>query len=227
VKLSLECPWPKGPALVINAAQKPIEIGWWEDNAWRTFQFAQGEVLEQLFQLTQSVLTQAERTLEDVQSFIYNTGPGSLLGLRLAAMAIATWRTLPQCQKATLLRFSGLQLSALALSQKIEYNEAFLLSDFRRGAFNKIQIKDQQLSTLSTISSDDLALLDAPLFFQPGVRSFQPPPPNATVINSQLHNLPSILKHSPDASLLQLVDQPFVYTPEIPSFVKWSAQRHR
>ena len=82
-------------SLVIDGSGSAVFTGLLDaDNQWLAKVEANGAPLEELFPAMEVALTESGLSLADIDSYIYCEGPGSVLGLRLCAMAIKTWSRL-------------------------------------------------------------------------------------------------------------------------------------
>ena len=103
---------PPLPALVIDASGPSVCVGLLaDDRNWLAHTEAPGAALECLFPAVEATLNTAQLRFEQLRSFIYCEGPGSVLGLRLCAMAIETWSRLYPTA-AQLYSYNSLQLCA-------------------------------------------------------------------------------------------------------------------
>jgi tRNA threonylcarbamoyladenosine biosynthesis protein TsaB len=183
-----------------------------------------GAPLEELFPAIEIALKEANVQLSDIQNYIYCEGPGSVLGLRLCAMAIETWvRLYPQ--SAQLFKYNSLQLCAVNLQHAHpELSNALIVSDWKKGAWNALYIKDGQIGCTEVIDDAGLKAWPSALYHMPQRKGWQSPPPAATTLQydpsiiSEVRQHPALLKSSSGVEL---------YSSGINTFQKWTATRHR
>ena len=102
-------------SLVIDGSGIAVFAGLLDaENRWLAKAERDGSPLEELFPLIEAVLTESGLSLDDIGSYIYCMGPGSVLGIRLCAMAIETWSRLYP-KSVQYYKYNSLQLSAHAL----------------------------------------------------------------------------------------------------------------
>ena len=78
-------------SLVIDGSGSSVFAGLLDaDKQWLTKIEHVGAPLEELFPVIQLALFESGLSLNDIGGYIYCEGPGSVLGLRLCAMAIET-----------------------------------------------------------------------------------------------------------------------------------------
>ena len=82
------------------------------DGQWIAVHKGQTGALKDLHNGIRLCLEQAGILLEDVSGFLYCEGPGSILGLRLAAMMLRTWRSIPSLSAKPLFAWRSGPLAA-------------------------------------------------------------------------------------------------------------------
>lgn len=83
---------PQGvPLLFVDASAPLVQVGVWQDGAWLAHLCVDAPALEAIFHTVRTVLAQAGVPLAGIGGFIHNEGPGSILGIRLGAMALRVW----------------------------------------------------------------------------------------------------------------------------------------
>jgi tRNA threonylcarbamoyladenosine biosynthesis protein TsaB len=183
-----------------------------------------GAPLEELFPAVEEALKESNRTLADISSYIYCEGPGSVLGLRLCAMAIETWTRLYP-QSAQLFKYNSLRLTALVLLHAHpQLKDALIVADWKKGAWNAVFIKDGVVGSTEVIDDAGLAAWDGALYHLPQRKGWQGPPSNAQTLDynpaiiSEIRHHPALLQSSEDVEL---------YSSGINTFQKWTPTRHR
>jgi tRNA threonylcarbamoyladenosine biosynthesis protein TsaB len=86
---------PPEPCLVLDgSARVGVRVGVLRDGRWSGEGVAAEGALEATFACAESALRAAGLTLADIRSFAVCVGPGSILGIRVAALAARAWATL-------------------------------------------------------------------------------------------------------------------------------------
>jgi len=147
------------PALVIDGSGTSIFTGvLGDDGQWLAYSEKLGAPLEKLFPAVEATLKTAKLSLEQIQSYIYCEGPGSVLGLRLCAMAIETWSRLYPASAHTY-AYNTLQLCAHLIIKDLAPSEATLVvSDWKKGAWNAVYINNGSIS--ETGVADDITIAE-------------------------------------------------------------------
>ena len=183
-----------------------------------------GAPLEELFPAVEAALNEAGLDLSAVSSYLYCEGPGSVLGLRLCAMAIETWARLYP-QSANLYKYNSLQLSALSLvNSNPTLQDALIVSDWKKGAWNAIYMQSGKVSSNIVIDDEKMAAWQGALYHLPQRKGWQSPPSNAQTLAYDPSQIDK-LRHQP--ALLQATETVELYSSGINTFQKWTPTRHR
>ena len=111
-----------------------------------------------LFSSISDLLSEIDLPLDEIRTIAYCAGPGSMLGLRTAAMGIRAWQATGILDSASIYSFTSLQIGAeLVGSQEEEAEEDFLLvTDARRNSWNAIERKSGEIGEVKLISNESL-----------------------------------------------------------------------
>jgi tRNA threonylcarbamoyladenosine biosynthesis protein TsaB len=196
------------PALVIDAASSEIQVGFLEGNApaaakWTT----SGE--EAGVAVFEGVRTLGIE-LDKVRAFVFCDGPGSVLGIRTAAMALRTWHVL---QRRPLFGYCSLGLVAHALGR----DDVTVIADARRETWHCYRIGSGLMRVPAADLTGDLVM---PEHF----RHWSALPPN---VRSVPYSVGNLLPKIWDADLLIETESPDAFLHEEPSYVTWTPQIHR
>lgn len=213
------------PALVIDGSGSSVFTGILGANSeWLGLSEQVGAPLEELFHSVETTLEAAQLKLSDIRSYIYCEGPGSVLGIRLCAMAIETWSRLYP-ESAKFFSYNSLCLTASALkSSEPELDQALIVTDWKKGAWNAIRAGNDASGSIEVIDDSQLEEWNGPLYHLPQRKGWQAPPENAVTLQydpsalSQIHG---------DAGLLQKTEGIELYSSGINTFQKWTPTRHR
>lgn len=213
------------PLLVIDGSGPACFAGVLDaDQKWIGRTEIDGAPLESLFPAVKAVLDGAGLELEALRGYIYCQGPGSVLGLRLCAMALETWSRLqptpPPC-----FAYNSLQLvAACILADHPELENALLVSDWKKGAWNAVLIEAGRPRTPHVADDSEIQEWTAPLFHLPQRKGWQTPPAHATTVANTPARLPELLAQS---DLLTPTPGIQLHTSGVNTFQKWIPTRHR
>jgi tRNA A37 threonylcarbamoyladenosine modification protein TsaB len=212
------------PALVIDGSSASTFVGiLGVDLHWLGYTCSGKPPLESLFTTVESVSKEADLPLGNLRAYLYTEGPGSVLGLRLCAMAIETWsRLFPH--SANYFAYNSLTLvAAQVLSQSPETRDALILSDWKKDLWNAVAIKSGQIQDPAPVTPETLVSSQSPLYHLPARKGWQSPPREAQRIEARPDRLPQLL-NTPD--LLKRTQGVQLYSAGSNTFQKWTARRH-
>jgi len=126
-----------GAWLMLDAAWPVAAVGLWDAGAWRAFVRTEGPAVEALFGAIDTAFATAGIALGDVAGYLYAGGPGSILGLRTAAMALGTWRAAPGLNRKPVLAYDSIVIaSRLAALEGLPASTVFAAA--RRDRWNAL-----------------------------------------------------------------------------------------
>ncbi|HLS27213.1 MAG TPA: hypothetical protein VK041_01070, partial [Opitutales bacterium] len=83
-----------GLFLLIDAAGPLVQTALWSDGAWLRWIGSREEAGRSVFAGVQEIFRSEGISLKNLSGFFFCEGPGSMLGVRIAAMAIRGWQTM-------------------------------------------------------------------------------------------------------------------------------------
>ncbi|MEX0330938.1 MAG: hypothetical protein AB3N64_05885 [Puniceicoccaceae bacterium] len=212
---------PEGTWLLIDAAGPESTIGLVSNGEWRAMDQSEGDFLEWHEGAVKALLEECGLVLADLSGVIYASGPGSSLGLRLAAMFIRTLRQVPELAHWQCLQYQNLEL---ALATGDPHRREELVAPWRRDCLHYAQVVDREpmrfrkealhLDEHQRLPAHGILLGRRPANHAQGIEWH--PYPSRTI--------PATLSTFPE--LLTAVDMPLPYVAEEPEFAKWSPRRH-
>lgn len=212
------------PALVLDGSAPSTFVGvLGRDYRWLA-QCRRAEApLEGLFPAVSAALAESGCHFGDLRSQVYAAGPGSVLGLRLCAMAMETWRRLyPEMRP--LYAYNSLQLTAALLRHDHPtLTRARILSDWKKDLWNSVALEDKEIGELRPIPTDAPTDPEETLYHLPARKGWQTPPAGAQTLSYQPERLPEVLD---TRGLLHETPEVELYSAGANTFQKWTAQRH-
>ncbi|MDR3229183.1 MAG: hypothetical protein LBT53_07215 [Puniceicoccales bacterium] len=226
------------PFLFLDAAGRLPVTGVWRDGTWLAFHRAENPAAsETLFALIDATLADAklrptklgkdsERSeLGGLGGFIFAEGPGSVLGIRIAAIALRSWLALPEFAGKPVFAFGSLTLAAhLLLRNSPDRRDFSLLADSRLGRWNTLAVRNSVVpETFSEMSATELAVLPQPRFRITQRALGEPPSPWEPFPENLLERDPATLAVP---NLMHTTNAPdAANTPA--QYAKWAPLRHR
>lgn len=198
--------------LLIDSASARVQVGLWSASS-PTPQWYQSdtEAGTGVFTGVELLLQQAGLTIAAIDAFIFCEGPGSVLGIRTAAVALRTWRVLNP--NAATYTYQSLDLVARSLSRA----ELSVIADARRDTWHVTQLGQP----LRRVPSADLT---GELVMPEHFRHWTPLPP---FLGRTPYAVAELLANLPDADLFRPVSEPDAFSHEEPTYVTWTPQIHR
>ncbi len=163
-----------------------------------------------LFAGAESLLAESGRRIADVRVFLYCEGPGSVLGIRTAAVALRTWRVL---NPAPVFAYRSLDLVAHALSDPT----VSVIADARRDSWHAARI-GEPLRRVPT------AELRGALAMPEHFRHWTPLPES---VRRTPYDVSELLPALPDAELFRPTEEPDAFLHDEPSYATWTPQVHQ
>lgn len=216
--------YPDSILLLLDASASKVQVGLLQGKVWLAFRELEEEAINSIFAGTSACLKEAKMPLEEVAGFLFCEGPGSILGIRLAAMAINGWRSQPAHRQAPVFSFRSLEAAVSLFKHKGESMPFHIVSEYRQGRWHLASVKkDGQCTDITMVETDALSKLQGAIYYIPRRINVPAPPAFIQPRDYSLRELPHVLN---SANLLRQTDKPEAYQPEKPVYVKWDAKRH-
>lgn len=212
------------PTLVIDGSSSRIFAGVLKNDRWLSSQHTEGNALESLFTTVEKTLIEASTHLNQIGAYIYNAGPGSVLGLRLTAMALETWGQLYP-ESRNFFAYNSLQFSMrLIQKDQPDLKEALLISDWKKNTWNAIYLEDGIVSDPGVASTEEITSYKGTVFHLPQRKGWQSPPEHAATLAFEPERINEVYRQN---SLLKNSQGIELYASAINTFQKWTPDRHR
>jgi tRNA threonylcarbamoyladenosine biosynthesis protein TsaB len=195
-----------GPLLLIDAASARIQVGWLSSSQAARWAGSDEESGVGVFQCLEQLALQPA----DAGAFVFCDGPGSVLGIRTAAMALRSWCVL---SPRPMFAYHSLAVVAEALGRP----GATIIADARRESWHSISPG----SHLHRVPAAELA---GELIMPDGFRHWSTLPAGVTRTS---YNLAELLPKIAERDLFRATDAPDAFLHEEPSYATWTPQIHR
>jgi len=208
--------------LCIDASAAQPSVGILKAGRWLSLHSFRAQALESIFAGTQQCLQDAGLSLQAIRGFIHCEGPGSVLGVRLSAMAIQSWRALPHWHNTEVRTYQSLQLVKAILMQQSPAHAPFhIISEARKDAWNYLSSNAETIQVISQAALDQLT--GKVYHYRQRTASHQTP---ATAVPFSLNrSLYADLFYRETITSLQ--DEPTQFAAVTKPYKKWSNTRHR
>jgi tRNA threonylcarbamoyladenosine biosynthesis protein TsaB len=194
------------PALVIDAASAQVQVGLLAPERPASWYASPDESGVAVFEGVKHLGVDPM----SVSAFIFCDGPGSVLGIRTAAMAVRTWNVL---HARPVFTYASLAVVAHALGRP----EVGVIADARRESWHHYAIG----RGLRRIPAAELS---GECVMPEHFRHWSTLPPGVTRVP---YSLAELLPKVWDVDLLRTTDAPDAFLHEEPHYVTWTPQIHR
>jgi tRNA threonylcarbamoyladenosine biosynthesis protein TsaB len=195
------------PLLLIDAASARIQVGLLAAGAPPRWSSRSDEAGVGVFEC----LDELNVVIDSVRSFAFCEGPGSILGIRISAMAVRTWNAL---QLRPTFGYFGLAVVAQAMGRP----DVAVIADARRGLWHRLVLG----GALGRVPATELA---GELATPEGFRHWDPLPPGT---NQAPYDLEDLFKRETvaRADLFRPAESPDAFLHQEPSYAKWVPHIH-
>jgi tRNA threonylcarbamoyladenosine biosynthesis protein TsaB len=177
-----------------------------------------------IFTGVEAVLAKARIGVAGLGALVFCEGPGSILGIRTAAMALRTWlaadgRALP------VFAYRSLELVAHDVRLSGIPAPFAVIADARRDSWHWVAAPvDGEIGPLQRVPAGTVAGFGGRLFTPAGFRAWARPPGAVSVIP---YSLPNLWRRQGDADLLRAAPQPDAFLHEDAAYAAWTPRIHR
>jgi tRNA threonylcarbamoyladenosine biosynthesis protein TsaB len=199
--------------LLIDTASARVQVGLWTAGETQPPRWvvSETEASTGLFDCVDAVLREAGLRIADIGTFVFCEGPGSVLGIRTAAVALRAWCVIQP--KAVVYSFQSLDLVARGLNRP----EVNVIADARRDSWHVMQLGQ----SLRRVPPSELC----GEFVMPAhFRHWSALPAG---IGTTGYDVAELLTALPDADLFRASNEPDAFSHEEPSYVTWTPQIHQ
>ncbi|MDR0901759.1 MAG: peptidase M22 [Opitutaceae bacterium] len=215
--------------LVIDAASARVQTGLFLPSAEALWETAEAEAGAAIFSGVEKLLARARLRLDDAGAFVFCDGPGSVLGIRTAAVAVRAWNVL---RARPVYSYCSLELAARALAQTENARDFAVIADARRDTWHHVAVDASgNVSPLRRLPAAELAPppsgTGAALMMPAHFRHWSPLPAPAERIREIPYSPAVQLPILAAAPLFPPAPEPDAFLHEEPSYKTWMPQIHR
>jgi tRNA threonylcarbamoyladenosine biosynthesis protein TsaB len=194
------------PLLLIDAASQNVQVGWAEASGEIRWETSLQEAGIAIFRGLEGLGIDVNQA----KAFAYCEGPGSVLGIRTAAMALRTWTML---EARPVFSYYSLAVVAEALGPE----DPTVIADARRESWHQFKRGD-------ALRRVPAAELKGKLVMPDGFRHWSVLPLGMTLTP---YGLQALFPRVADADLFRLTKEPDAFLHTEPSYLTWMPHIHR
>lgn len=205
--------------LLIDSASSRIQVGFFRRDEETVWESAIEEAGTALFSLTEKLLVRAALSVSAIDAFIFCDGPGSVLGIRTAAVTLRTWNAL---HPRPCYAYTSLALAAHSLALAENLRDFSVISDARRETWHRVSVNSA--GSVSRLHRTLAAGLAGTILLPENFRHWSALPASVrTVPYDVAAQLPALA----DTPLFIAAPEPDAFLHEEPSYQTWTPQIHR
>ncbi len=214
-----------GLVLLVDSTSSSIQVGLLErPTGGQWWQRSPREAGTAIFEGVAGVLADAGAEIRQIGAFVCCEGPGSILGIRTAAVAMRTWRATIDRPVATY-AYHGLQLVARDLADAGRPPPFAVIADARRDTWHLVEgANPPAVGPVRRVTAAELAEYPGALFTPEGFRAWSRPPRPADAVPYELAEL---WARQGGADLLHAAPEPDAFLLQDTVYTPWTPQVHR
>lgn len=206
--------------LVIDSSSTRVEAVLWQRGSLTPAQVVHcdGEASAALPEVTAQALAAVALTVRALDAVAFCAGPGSVLGIRLAAASLRAWRAI----NPSLALFSYQSLPLLAAAHPAHA----IVADARRDSWHVVRPESpDQIQRLTTAQLGPLACI-SPLGTPATFRRWSSLPSEVT-LHPLTYSAAALLCAASDTPFFTPSSEPEAFLADTPSYVTWTPQIHQ
>jgi tRNA threonylcarbamoyladenosine biosynthesis protein TsaB len=201
------------PLLLLDAASTRVQVALLDAQGAARWAVADEEAGVALFRGIESLGVD----LAQVRGFAFCEGPGSILGIRTAAMALRTWTALAP---RPVFAFRSLELVAYDLARRGPAENFSAIADARRDMWHCVEVHAGVTGPLRRVTAAELA---GSLFMPEHFRTWATKPAETKATS---YDLAALLPRVADMDLFRATEAPDAFLHEDPSYLTWTPRIH-
>lgn len=201
------------PLLLLDAAAARVQVGLFEANGQARWAAADDEAGVALFRGVESLGVDHAA----IRAFVFCEGPGSILGIRTAAMALRTWNVLAP---RPVFAFRSLEVVAHDLARRSPAENFSVIADARRESWHCVDVRAGSVGPLRRVPAAELG---GALFMPENFRTWSTPPAETKLTS---YDLAALLPSVAGAELFRATGAPDAFLHEDPSYKTWTPHIH-
>ncbi len=207
-------------SLVVDASSSNLQVGLATAEGWNRIESSAKQAMEGLYHAIGRILSNSECKMDGISVVHYCEGPGSTLGLRIAAACVRTMAWNASSRDFRLFKYNALDLAPRMVEEKV----SFLQAPYRMGT-RIVRIEGSNPIGRKQLFNAEQALKKFPNSHHlPDPRNHFPLPDNAVLIKYDLARVSGLSDLNP---ISQPCSSPLPFAPQATAFRKWNPHQSR
>lgn len=204
--------------LLVDASSQ-VQVGIPDSKGWLSLVREEKPALESLFVAIPRSLGEIDASISAIDAILFCEGPGSTLGLRVAATAVKT--ILRENEPSpTLFTYNALDLAAIMSN---DFSRP-ILAPFRKGKrLLRIPVSGSAIGSIEVLEEPISESLSKEALHLPSLRSWETLPEHLDALDYDISRIAGLAVIAP---ILQPAEMPEVFTPLPAEFRKWKPARN-
>ena len=200
-------------------ASLQVQVGIPDSKGWCSLAREEKPALESLFVAISRSLGEITASISAIDAILFCEGPGSTLGLRIAATAVKT--ILRENEPSpTLFTYNALDLAAILANDV----SCPILAPFRKGKrLLRSPIEDSAIGSIEVLEEPISGSLEREAVHLPSLRSWESLPEGLDVLDYDISRIAGLSGLAP---ILRPAEMPEVFSPLPAEFRKWKPARN-
>jgi tRNA threonylcarbamoyladenosine biosynthesis protein TsaB len=208
--------------LLLDSASSRVQVALLRPGRPALWETLDDEAGVALFSCAEKLLARASLNIAGIAAFAFCDGPGSVLGIRTAAVALRVWRVIDPARPPPVYSYCSLALAARHLLATENARNLSLIADARRDTWHHVAIDaDGGVSPLRRVPT---AQLSGALAMPEHFRNWTPLPPGARITPSAPGTMMPALAAAP---LFTPAPEPDAFLHEEPAYQTWTPRVHQ
>lgn len=213
-------------SLVIDASSETMQAGLWQAGEWLAFYESKEAPLESFFTAVDNLFTETAKDFKDIDRIVFCEGPGSILGMRIVAIALQAWRIFFKEAAISVVSYNAMEWAASVVKEKNPLNASFYtITPSRNLCWNVYDALQHKLMELSVqeLKALQASQPESPFFLIKQRKTAINLPFAVIDFDYNLHNHPTSFLKIELFTPRQDLDAISVNSPV---FQKWDGKRH-
>jgi tRNA threonylcarbamoyladenosine biosynthesis protein TsaB len=219
--------YSSGNWLLLDASHPRLQVALLRQQERPLVVIAETPAVEGLIAAAGRVVRDGGIRIQELDGYIYCSGPGSILGIRLTVMAIRSWQIMVAGDSLPVWHYDALSLAGWELHHlgKANKDKPYgVVSEWRKDQWNGMRfLNGQSTSGIEIWDTQTLAAFNEPIWLLPQKKAWTAALDIPEWSNQVIH----LGEQACGEQILRSAEHWPIYSPGAQDYCKWSGDRHR